>query len=180
MAHEKRPMKLRSLSIALWLFLAGTARATETVPFVGCAGDGQMGPIAAPRGVNKAFAIDRHAAAQLAFYQAAPFKGVLAPRGWHCFFWYGSNGETLIVAPTRRVETPGSAKLSTPAVILTRRDGDTSGRFAVAQISARLFAQQEADYIQRVIDEGILAKEEFPFGPYPGDKPTYRSGRDVV
>jgi hypothetical protein len=46
------------------------AKASESVPFVGCASDGQLGPIAAPKGAAKTVGVDAATAAQLAYYQA--------------------------------------------------------------------------------------------------------------
>ena len=155
------------------------AAAAEHVPFVGCAGDGQMGPVAAPRGAPKAVDVDAAAARQLAFYQAKDSSGVLAPRGWRCFYFYGSSGATLLVAPSGNLQSALDAPLSGPAVVATLDFGGTSGRFAVAKYSARLFAREQQAFIASVIAEGIEPKENFPSGPYPADKTTYRGARMV-
>ena len=52
-----------------------TAEAAQTVPFVGCASDGQQGPVGAPKGQPKALAIDPAAAKALAWYQARLQRG---------------------------------------------------------------------------------------------------------
>lgn len=153
------------------------ARAAEHVPFVGCAGDGQTGPVAAPKGAPKAVNIDAAAARQLAFYQAKDSFGVLAPKGWKCFYFYGSSGATLLVAPSGNLQNAMNAPLIGPAVVATLDLGGTSGRFEVAKYSARLFPQVEQAFIAGVIAEGIEPKENFPVGPYPADKTTYKNVR---
>ncbi len=160
-----------------WPFAEATA--AERVPFVGCAGDGQMGPVAAPRGAAKAVDVDAAAARQLAFYQAKDSSGVLAPRGWKCFYFYGSSGATLLIAPGGNLRNTLDAPLSGPAVVATLDFGGTSGRFAVAKYSARLFPKVEQVFIASVIAEGIEPRENFPSGPYPADKTTYRGARMV-
>jgi hypothetical protein len=69
--------------------------------------------------------------------------GVLAPRGWHCFSTYGSNGSNLFVSP---VPIDGKALFSADwkgfmgdVVQLSVMDGGTSGRFEVAKVVARVF-----------------------------------------
>jgi len=155
------------------------AAAAERVPFVGCAGDGQTGPVAAPKGAPKAVAIDAAAARQLAFYQAQDSFGVLAPKGWKCFYSYGSNGATLLVAPSGNLQNALDAPLTGSAVVARLDYGGTSGRFAVAKYSARLFPQLERAFITSVIAEGIEPKENFTSGLYPADKTTYRGARLV-
>ena len=102
-------LKLRSSSRAALvgaaiLLTPFAAAAAQTVPFVGCASDGQQGPVAAPKGQPKALNIDPAAAKGLAWYQAQYSAGALAPRGWKCFSFYGSSGVTLTIAPSGRLE----------------------------------------------------------------------------
>ncbi len=155
------------------------AQAAEQVPFVGCPGDGQMGPVAAPKGAPKAVAVDAAAARQLAFYQARDSFGVLAPKGWKCFYFYGSSGARLTVAPSGNLQNATGAPLTGPAVVATLDFGGTSGRFEVAKYSARLFPEVQQAFIASVIAEGIEPKENFPSGPYPADKMTYKNARLV-
>src|SRR5215471_420993 len=56
--------------------------------------------------------------------------------------------------------------------------GETSGRFEVAAIVARVFPAYSW-FVKAVIDEGILPASDFPFGPFPNDKLTYR-GKTIV
>lgn len=153
----------------------GNARAL--VPFVGCASDGQVGPLKAPSGRSKPMAIPAEAAQRLAYYKAEDGFGVLAPKGWHCFGTYGSNGASLFVSPepinrsdlfsTSWKGFPG------PVIQISTVNGDTSGRFEVARIIARVFPDRK-DFVEKVIAEGIEPASAFPSGPYPTDTLEYR------
>ena len=66
------------------------------VPFVGCASDGQLGPLPASTRGREPPTAPLLQAPELAFYASADL-GVLAPRDWHCVGLYGSNGAILIV-----------------------------------------------------------------------------------
>jgi hypothetical protein len=151
-----------------------TAEAAQTVPFVGCASDGQQGPVAAPKGQPKALAIDAAAATGLAWYQAQYSAGALAPRGWKCFSFYGSSGVTLTIAPSGKLDDMNQP-IAGPAVILVDDSGGTSGRFDVAKVAARVFAAPEKAFVASVIAEGVEPKANFPAGPYPTDKMTYKT-----
>jgi hypothetical protein len=107
----------------------------------------------------------------LAYYRANRLA-VLAPRGWHCFGLYGSNGAIVIVTPERHdakdlLQYP-TVPLKGPAIQLSFSDGETSGRFAVAETAARLFPNLK-EYVLQIIAEGIRPATDFPFGPYPTD-----------
>ncbi|HLW92843.1 MAG TPA: hypothetical protein VKS78_16290 [Roseiarcus sp.] len=170
------------LAAGLCLLLTGAAGAAQgggsvAAPFVGCAADGQGGPVAAPkRGATPKIP----AASGLTYYVSGDI-GVLAPRGWNCFDYYGSSGSTLFVTPERH----GSADLANPdlkfagpAVVLSHISGGTSGRFDAAEIAARLFPAARS-FVQGVIAEGIEPKEDFVFAPYPADALTRRSATVV-
>lgn len=157
--------------LALLAFAWGGAAAADgpaSVPFVGCPSDGQQGPQPAPRS-GTVPAVPAAAAAQLAYYASGDL-GVLAPRGWHCFGLYGSNGSILIVTPephgSRDLLAYPSQPLRGPAVQLTWSDGGTSGRFEVARVIALAFPAQMA-FARRVAAEGI--GDPLPSGPYPTD-----------
>lgn len=118
------------------------------VLFVGCASDGQVGPLEAPSAKSKVMAISAGAAERLAYYKAEYGVGVLAPRGWHCFGTYGSNGATLYVSPD---PINAADLLSTswkgfagPAIQISVAEGGTSGRFEVAKTIARVFPKHKA------------------------------------
>jgi len=170
--------------ICLALALAGGgfegALAAQTVPFVGCPGDGQTGPVEPVKGAPKRVALDAATASALAYYQAGDAYGVLAPRGWNCFFVYGSDGQSLMVAPNEKFADALDASFTGPAVIGTLHYGSTSGRFAVAKYAARLFPKQARAFIASVIAEGIEPKSEFIFQPYPADHVTPKGARSLV
>lgn len=161
---------------------AATARPLVRVPFVGCASDGQVGAIKAPYASNYGVRVSAEAAQRVAYYKAKDGFGVLAPRGWHCFGTYGSNGASLYVSPD---PLNGDQLLSTnwkgftgPAIQISSSIGDTSGRFEVAKIIARVFPAYK-QFVENVIAEGIRPASSFPFGPFPQDQLTYRSKRIV-
>jgi hypothetical protein len=157
--------------------------AAVMVPFVGCASDGQAGPQAAPIGQSLSVAIPAPMAGRLAYYKSEYGAGVLAPRGWHCFSTYGSNGANLFVSPdpidSKTVLLSEDWKgFAGPAVQISVSSGGTSGRFEVAKVIARVFPAYKT-FAQNVIAEGIEPASDFPFGPYPSDKLTDR-GKSVV
>ena len=174
-------------SLVLWASLSGTrcdlfAQAHTQVPFVGCESDGQVGPLKAPQGKAKRLALPAKIAGRLAYYKAEEGFGVLAPRGWQCFSTYGSNGSNLYVAPE-----PMNGKMlllsdwngfTGQAVQVSVSAGNTSGRFAVARVIARVFPDRK-EFVQSVIAERIEPAAAFPSGPYPTDRLTYLS-RNVV
>jgi hypothetical protein len=155
---------------------------TVQVPFVGCASDGQAGPQGAPTGQAQAVAISVSTAQRLAYYKAEYGIGILAPRGWHCFSTYGSNGSNLYVTPApidpKAPFSAGWKGFSGEAIEVSFSDGGTSGRFQVAQVIMRVFPAHKS-FAQSVVAEGIEPANSFPSGPYPQDKLTYR-GTSVV
>lgn len=156
--------------------------AVVTVPFVGCASDGQTGPLKAPTGKSKVLAIPVAMAQRLAFYKAEDSSGVLAPRGWNCFSTYGSNGASIFVSPDpidpKAFFSQDWKGFPGQVIQLSWDSGGTSGRFEVAEIVAHVFPAYKA-FVQNVIAEGIEPASDFPFGPYPSDKLTYR-GKNIV
>ncbi len=163
--------------------VAGPAhKAVVQAPFVGCASDGQMGPQAAPARESQEAVVPAAMTQRLAFYQARYGFGVLAPRGWHCFSTYGSDGINLFVSPnpidTKALFSPDWKGFNGEAVQISYVDGDTSGRFRVAKVIARVFPAYKA-FAQSVIAEGSEPASDFPLGPYPKDKLTSR-GQDFM
>jgi hypothetical protein len=152
------------------------------VPFVGCPSDGQLGPLPAPRGKDRRMAIWPADGQRLAYFKAEGGQGVLAPRGWHCFGVYGSNGSSLFVSPEHLDAEKyfgGNWKgFSGDAIQLSISYGGTSGRFAVAKIIARVFPARRK-FVDRVIREDIQPAGSFPFGPFPKDKLTDK-GKSIV
>lgn len=153
-----------------------------TVPFVGCASDGQVGPLKAPRGKSLAVAIPAAIAQRLAYYKAENSPGVLAPRGWNCFSTYGSNGASIFVSPDpinpKAFFSEDWKGFPGEVIQLSYDSGGTSGRFEVANVIAHVFPAYKA-FAQKVIAEGLEPASDFPFGPYPSDKLTYR-GKNIV
>lgn len=144
-------------------------RSESRVPFVGCPSDGQLGPQPAPPSRDTPI-LPVGIARQLAFYAASDGPGVLAPRGWHCFGVYGSNGSGLVVAPEKLVpaeffsEQPFAT--SGDAVELAFSYGGTSGRWAVAKAIARYFPRHR-NFIRDNFEE--LDVGPLPSGPHPHD-----------
>ena len=159
-----------------------TSTAASQVPFVGCASDGQAGPQAAPTGRSKSVAISSATAQRLAYYKAQYGPGVLAPRGWHCFSTYGSDGSNLFVSPdaidSNTLLSVDWKGFTGPAIEISVSSGGTSGRFEVAKVIVRVFPAYKA-FAQNVIAEGLEPASDFPSGPYPNDKLTYR-GKNIV
>jgi hypothetical protein len=157
---------------------ASPAKSGARVPFVGCKADGQAGPLEAPKGASRLVPIAPEAAQKFAYYKAEQGLGVLALRGWFCFEIYGSDGYALYVSPQQLnpadVLSGTWSGLSGPAIELFEDNGDTSGRFGVARVIARVFPDRRS-FVQKVIDEGIEPASSFPFGSYPEDLLTYRS-----
>jgi hypothetical protein len=176
-----------SLAFFLTLTLASMlANAQASVPYVGCPGDGQTGPYVAAKGSPKPVKLPPATANQLAWYEykgeAGQF-GTLGPRGWNCFATIGSNGWSLYIAP----ELLDSAKLLEhtnwkgfrgPAIQFSGSEGGTSGRFEVAQVVARVFPAHR-DYARSIIAEGFGPASDYPFGPFPSDRLTYK-GKELV
>ncbi len=159
---------------------AAPASSSDKVPFKSCQSDGQQGPQKPLRRPDGAALPDVPAASGLAFFQASGTPAVLGPRGWHCVGLEGSNGGTLVLTP--EVHKPrefifGKTALKGPAIEITYLFADTSGRFAVAEMAARLFPKA-ASFVQSVSDDNDQiagAKLLYPTGPYPDDHLTYRS-----
>lgn len=177
---------LKPIFIAISLFLAscmfaqtksGSMAPGVRVPYVGCASDGQVGPLEAPSGIDKVVQVNAQAGQELAYYKAERSPGVLAPRGWYCFGVYGSNGGQLFVSPDQHVPRDFFSEkwrgFSGPAIDVSMMYGDTSGRFSVAAVIARVLPAQRG-FVQDVINEGIRPASDFPFGPFPKDKLIYR------
>jgi len=149
-----------------------------SVPFIGCKSGGQVGSAEAPKGTSTSVPITAQEAQGLAYYESSPGFGVLAPRGWHCFGTYGSGGDALFVSPQpidTAIFAPGWKGFAGPAIEFTHRFGGTFGRFAVAEVIARVFPAYRA-FATHVME---FPAPQFAFGPYPKDSLTYK-GTTVV
>jgi hypothetical protein len=132
------------------------------------------GPIDAPAGTSLSVPMNQDSARGLAFYKTGLRVSVLAPRGWYCLGIYGSDGQALLVSPQPIDITKissGEPGLVGPVIEISYIFGDTSGRFEVAEIIARVFPGYKA-FVDRV-NEGFDLT--FPSGPYPKDRLTYKS-----
>lgn len=149
------------------------------VPFVPCKSDGQVGPLTVPAAVEKYIEIDPNLAVGLAYYQSGVGPGLLAPSGWFCFGAYGSSGSTFLVT---RQPISGLSDLKWPligpVVELDRTSGDTSGRFEVAQVVARVFPKYKALVLEVIKFFGFF-EQEITYGPFSTDQLTYRGDRMV-
>jgi len=179
----------RVCSLASFLSLAVVsmlANAQTSVPYVGCPGDGQTGPYAATKGSPKPVKLPPAVGNQLAWYEyngeAGQF-GTLGPRGWNCFATIGSNGWSLYIAPepldsAKVLEHKNWKGFKGPAIQFSGSEGGTSGRFEVAQVVARVFPAHR-DYVRSIIAEGFGPASDYPFGPFPSDRLTYK-GKELV
>ena len=180
--HSNSKLFFVILGAVLLAFLATAATADSVkVPRIGCASDGQMGPRPAPPNGEIALSIDPKLASGLALYSDGG-REVLAPRGWHCFGVYGSNGASLFVTaeniPASRFFDSGWKGITGPGVQISNINGGTSGRFEAAEISAKIFPQQK-NFVESVKAEGLAPDTDFSFGPYPNDK-LKRIGANMV
>lgn len=176
--HSKsiRPVsKLVAVALILLASMQLLSQATVQVPFVGCRSDGQVGPLAAPPNGTVQLATDPKTAERLAVYQAENGPAVLAPRGWACFGKYGSSGTVVSVAPADAGARDANSKYIVQAWLI---DGDTSGRFTVADIIGRVFPAHRS-FADEVLSEHLINGLTIPSGPFPGDHLTYRSDRVV-
>ncbi len=154
---------------------AQSERGLVRVPFVGCKSDGQMGPRDAPKGRTALVVAGKEVPSRLAYYQAEGDFGVVAPRAWYCFGVYGSGGDWLYVGPEPMnrddlfsLHWKGVAG---PVIQFGREFGDTSGRYRVAEVIARVFPAHMA-FARNSEDLGL---KQYTVGPYPHDKLAYRS-----
>jgi hypothetical protein len=150
------------------------------IPFVPCKSDGQAGPVAAPHKGEKLVNIDPIVAQKLAYYESSVTQGLLAPRGWHCFGVYGSDGSHLYVKPEPIDEDNPfpQPEITGRVIAFSHTSGQGSGRLQVAQVVARVFPKRR-DYVRSVIALFDFLASEITYGPYTTDKLTYRSD-DVV
>ncbi len=151
------------------------------IAVVGCRSDGQVGPVDAPVLAKKDTNLPLAIADRLSFYRGPFDRGVLGPRGWSCIELTGSNGTILFVTP----ETISTKDLLTArrgikgsAIQLTERSTETSGRYEVARIVARVFPQH-MNFVRDVIAMGVEGADAYPAGPFPADVLRYRDNWTV-
>jgi len=172
---------ITGVAVALVLVeCAGAQSKVDTVPFVGCPGDGQQGYIAPAKGGPKVVGSHDVPLEAIAYYKGDYAPGVFAPRGWHCRVWYGSSGSSLLVTPTP-IDTTHflPPKVLGPAVEMRLSFAGTSGRFSVARYGSRLFPSVLASFIGGVKNEHIAPDSEFDPRQYARDS-VRSSGRLVA
>jgi hypothetical protein len=132
----------------------------------------------APEGSRISLPISAKTARKVGYYRSAQGVGVLGPRGWYCFGTYGSGGDALFLSPqpinTGNILSTSQSGFSGPGIQISHRFGDTSGRFDVAEIIARIFPAYKA-FVTAVMGESDQLATLFTFSPYPGDTLTYKS-----
>lgn len=164
------------IGLLLFLAFAGGVFAQQNIPFVGCASDGVNGPAAAPEGEPVSASLTAEIARSLAFYKAANGTGVLGPQGWHCFGTVGSGGANLYVSDEafgrNKILGADRSKFAGSAIEVFSFEGASNGRFAVAEVIARLFPAWQwfaDDLVKRE------SRPPFPPSPYAADKITRKS-----
>ncbi|HEY1836421.1 MAG TPA: hypothetical protein VGG36_02095 [Rhizomicrobium sp.] len=177
-----RALLFAAVSSLIWFTTpaSGETGATQVrIPRIGCPADGQVGPQKAPPNGTKVVQLSPAAANRLAWYVGAYGTHTLAPRGWGCIELSGSNGSMLLVTPQAVKATDFLSKkwkgITGFGVTVLARVGDTSGRFAVAEVAARVFPAARK-FVNAVIAEGLEQPSDFPAEPYPHDSLTYRTG----
>lgn len=178
-----RTLFVIAVAAAAWpaLFVSQIATQGTAVPFVGCKSVGQADSFPPPKVPDRVIRIDANAARRLTYYKAEFGYGVLGPSGWNCYEISGSSGASLYVTPkTFDIESLFSnvTRITGPAIELTSSHADTSGRFEIASVVARVFPAHK-DFVQSVIDLGVARSRDFPSGPYPTDRLVYRGDRIV-
>jgi hypothetical protein len=181
-----RQTRQRWFAAAAFVALLGTGHAedapTAQVPFVGCPGiggaDPQLWPV--PKGAPKVLPSPPTVpAARIAYYRADAGPGVFAPRGWHCQAWGGASGSFIIVTPSTPPAVIPRESVKSPGVIGIESYGGSSGRFDIAEVSARLFPDVMADFIARVKAEGFPSPDFSKIHPFSEDQYTYLTRRLV-
>ena len=142
---------------------------TPELQVVSCDSDGQLGYHAGPKYAQVKPSIPQWASRYLTYYTTGSL-GVLAPRGWQCNGSYGSSGEGMIVAEHTRT----SNKPIDIGVHISHYNAETSGRFRVAQVAARVFPIAN-NFVTGVVKEGISPASEFITGPFEGDTVEHKN-----
>lgn len=167
-------------AIALWLSPAFAA--SVHAPFVRCPADSVFSPVAPPTGKVHIIHTESSLPGPIAYYKGVQGLGVLAPSGWHCRESYGSAGAWLVVTP-HRILPNHTFSFAPPVIEMSTIDGETSGRFIVAQLGSMLFPKLTKKYVFQIEHEGVLrpaqVKAEIERRKYPTDSLTYLSKRAV-
>jgi hypothetical protein len=90
--------------------------------------------------------------------------------------FYGSSGYTLVLTPSSPPVPTDLEAIAGPAIEMKVFHGDTSRRFAVARVVARIFPAEQA-FVQRGAGEEFVPAGGVPAVPYPSDRVIYRAAR---
>ena len=141
------------------------------VQAVACDRDGQLGPqkVALPYATMKQH-VDPAQAASLRLYSDGE-TSVLAPSGWKCRGWYGSNGQGLVVAPD---EAGLKNDAKGERVSLSKWSWDTSGRLSAAPVAARFPALRAKAQAVKGLPDPLQTT------PWPGERvSTLADGKTI-
>jgi hypothetical protein len=136
------------------------------VPAIGCPLGGPEGPEDTPTLPKTVrVVVPEGTTSGLAYYSAfeGDGTGVLAPKGWDCFGTHGTAGSTLYVTPDHLSGPIPTRPKNGPVVIKDMFSSAASGRYIVADISARIFPLAR-EFVQRV------APKSYVFTPWPYDR----------
>jgi hypothetical protein len=93
----------------------------------------------------------------------------------------GSGGVDLFVSPqpndTAKLFSTDRVSFAGPAIAVSYSSGSSSGRFAVAEIIARIFPAYKTFAIG--VMQELAPEHRFIFGPYPKDALTYKGKKAV-
>ena len=188
-SKEGTKMKMRLWGLVLLLALtplmaraegekaSAPAADPRRVPFVGCEADGQAGPLNAPQAARDELPL-ADAGGKLAYYQAQKGPGVLGPRGWKCYGWYGSNGAFVVVGPELEVLKTLGGPFGSPRIVAQAVDGDTSGKYEIAGAVARVFPKYKS-FVDKIVADDNIPAAYYVFEPYPADSLHYLSDEAV-
>ena len=147
------------------------------IPIVACSIDGQVGPRnSTPQPTSIRRTLPGTLGSRLAAYrglQGFPNVLVLAPRGWKCLGFYGSNGDTVFIVPPN-VNPSQEGRFQSPVVEVRVRYGGTSGRSAVASTAGPLF-KIAANFVDEV--EANFPTDKYRRSPWPNEEVSQISDR---
>jgi hypothetical protein len=159
---------------------ATTASSQPRAPTINCVGNDQVDSSQVQKGASVAVPVEQSIADQMAYYKAEHGTGILAPRGWYCRAWNGSNGSFLAVTP-KPIPPPyfPLPSIGGPAVTIAIWDGESSGRVRVAVVASQLFSVAGSEFVARVRQEHLISDSAFDPESYPDDQLQYLSDRFV-
>ena len=134
---------------------------------ISCDSDGQMGFVSGPKLAGIEPAVSSWAFRYLSYFTTGSIS-VLAPKGWRCVGSYGSNGEGLVVTEKPQPINVLNRSSVDIGVQISHSNAETSGRFKVARVIARLFPNAK-NFALSVINEDGGDPKDYPFGYFKDD-----------